>query len=86
MKRTRTPENSLICVDAAGHVGIVASIDGGGVAQFHRFDEHGNTAGPTPTPVADLVQADQAEIPEERRLPVAQAMELGYLDDPSYTG
>lgn len=71
-------QSSLICVDKAGRVGIIADMAPGG-AKFAYFDKDGNTEAPVTVPYEDLTQATQAQIPASRRLPDAQAIELGYI-------
>lgn len=74
-------QSSLICVDKSGRVGIIADM-APGAAKFAVFDKDGNTAAPVDVPYEDLVQAKQDQIPASRRLPDAQAIELGYLSAP----
>lgn len=81
MKRTREIENSLICVNRNGAVGIVAAITAGG-AIFYPFDKNGGTEEGSLVAIGDLKQADASQIPASRMLPDAQLIELGYLDDP----
>lgn len=71
-------QSSLICVDTAGRVGIIADM-APGTAKFAVFDADGNTAAPVDVPYEDLTQATQDQIPVSRRLPEAQAIELGYI-------
>lgn len=82
-RRTRKPESALICLDAAGRVGIVGDIQPGNI-KFYPFDADGNTGAAENVEAESLTQAEQSQIPASRRLPDAQAMELGYLDDPAF--
>ena len=74
-------DNSNICINKSGKVGIIASILAS-VAQFHIFDADGNTGEATATPVADLTLAPLESIPAARRavLTDGQWYELGHIN------
>lgn len=74
-------DNSNICIDKRGRVGIIGSILSN-TAQFHVFDNDGNTGEATPTPVTDLSLAPLESIPAARRavLTDGQWYELGHAN------
>lgn len=70
-------ENSTICVDQSGTVGILS--DG---AVFYPFDADGNTSTGPVVDLATLKQATREQIPASRMLPDAVLDELGYAAAP----
>ncbi len=76
-------ENSTICVDKAGKVGIVSSIFAG-VVDFYYFDAEGNTGECSKVPLENLAKAHQGQIPAARLAQLApeQWVDLGYAAAP----
>ena len=74
----KTLENSTICVDPAGTVGILSDS-----AVFFPFDADGNTDKGHVVDIATLKQVTRDQIPASRMLPDAVLDELGYLPAPA---
>ena len=78
-KTVKPLDNSDICVDALGNVGIIGGFSGGGV-EFFAFDPGGNTSISQIVAAETLTRARLDQIPPNRRAVLAdiQWAELGH--------
>ena len=78
-KKVKPLDNSDICVDSRGNVGIIGGFANGG-AEFFVFDSDGNTGASQIVAVETLTRAPLDQIPPNRRAVLAdiQWAELGH--------